>query len=62
MALDAPRGRFWAVFCRAPQILLDDQPRGTKRQRFIRPDAHKIDTLVTEKAGQLRQIQKGQAC
>jgi hypothetical protein len=38
---------------RAPQILMDDQPRGTKRWRFIRPDTREIGALVTEKAGQL---------
>src|SRR5579863_4276129 len=32
---------------------MDDQPRGTKRWRFIRPDTREIGALVTEKAGQL---------
>ena len=38
---------------RSPEILMDDQPRGTKRRRFIRPDTRDIGALVPETAGQL---------
>jgi hypothetical protein len=32
---------------------MDDQPHGTKRRRFIRPDSREVGALVAEKAGQL---------
>jgi hypothetical protein len=32
---------------------MDDQPRGTKCWRFIRPNAHEFGALVTQKARQL---------